>query len=908
MSNIIPTHVIKRDGSLEEISLDKITERISILSRGLSVQPMMIVQQTIRGLYNECPTSRLDEISARIAESAKMIHPDYATLASRIKISNLHKSTPNKFSECMAIHARGTQVSPKHMEFISKNANQIDSMIQHDNDYYIDYFGYQILEGSYLMKQHQQLTDANGPIWLLGNNQVAASNVHFRDDIAYTIIEDIEYKLRPKTHAIVMDRPQYVYMRVAIAIGINQVNPLAHIKSTYRLMSQMYFTHATPTLFNACGIVQQMLSCFLLGTHDSLDGIMHNATNTSNISKWAGGIGIHMSNIRPEGELISTTGGKSSGLIPQLRIYNDLARCWNQGGRRLGSFAIYLEPHHGDILPFLQMKLAQGDETQRARDLFFAVWMSDLFVKRAGLRQSWSLFSNHTAPGLSDVYDGMMVCAECNLCHNPNWNKYFGSIRDIATHTHSFQPRPAYTMLYERYERAGLAIKQINAYDIMTAIATSQRESGVPYIGHKDHVNRQSAQNSIDTIRSSNLCHEIMQTSSSNSYACCTLASVNLKRFMTADNEFDFDKLHSVVQVITRNLDIIIDENAYPVEECVNNAKDYRPIGIGIQALADVFAIKRIPFLSQEAEELDLKIIETMYHAALTASCQRAKEIGPWVGYEKSPAAHGLLRFDLWEQNQQYLETVQGSRLHVHITRDWTELRNNIKQYGLRNSLTIALMPTVSTSQIMGNNESFEPFSANIYVKSTLAGKYFITNAHMIKHLIELGLWTPEIKSIVQKDGSIQSIPNIPKNIKEIYLTVWEMQQKPLMRRAALRQAFIDQGQSLNIYMNRKTDDALIKVIEYGWSLGMPTGSYYIRTEAAVRARAIGENTVDPPLMIPAPIAKPIPKISTPQPIEIKVEQGINYSPPQEFTLDRQPSNLVVSGDVCYPGCDSCGS
>lgn len=1116
-------HVIKRDGQQEPVSLDKITERLANLSDGLAVDPLQVSIKTVAALYNGITTERLDALSAKTADSLKLDHPDYSLLASRIVISNLHKSTPDKFSMCMSVYSGAAHFSAVASKFIADNADALDAMIIPLNDYLFDYFGFKILENTYMLKVAKPIIDKDGKYFELGKNRISNDRIQYMPDTngnirPVVIIEGHEFNVQPKTLEHLMDRPQYMFMRVAIAIYMNsgQVgdtasDPLPLIKECYEHLSNMYYIHATPTLFNSCGAIQQMLSCFLLGTADSIEDIMDNAKRTSLISKSAGGIGIHMNNIRPRGEKIGKSGGKASGLPQQIKIYNELARCWNQGGRRMGSFAIYIEPHHGDIMQFLQMKLQQGAETERARDLFYAVWCRDLFITRARNDLGWSLFSDRTAPGLSDVYDGMLVCKKCNYCHLADYAKYFGGpIENEAAPcvTHDFAGFDAYTQLYERYERAGLAIRTLPARKIIEAIVTAQGDNGIPYILHGDTANRQSQQNGLGTIKSSNLCvtpetviltdkgqiaigtlknqtvnvwngmdftetivrqtginqqvitvnlsrgvsvnctpyhkfyvmrdnkitcvnasslvvddhlikydlphkchspmeipttkmsdknmavqkhlflqeygydtdiifednkyslkltidaptvlsvvdegrtsdtfcftekirgmgmfngvllgncSEIIQWSSADSYACCTLASINLKRYLEYQPnsngvyQFNFEKLFNIVRMIARNLDIIIDENSYPVEECVRNAKDYRPIGIGIQALADVFAIMRIPFVSAEAEALDMKIMETIYFAALTESMERAKTHGKWIGFENSPAARGQLRFDLWNYNQEYISRTTGEKLELPEQHyDWNGLRVNIMKYGLRNSLSVALMPTASTSQIMGNVESFEPFSFNIYTRSTLAGNFVVSNNYMIKHFIELGIWTPELRDYLEKDGSVKKLKSIPKKIRAIYKTAREIKQSELMRRCAMRQAYVCQSQSMNLHLSQNNPDVMEGIIYYGWDLGLTTGSYYTHTKAAVDALptvAVKNITIN--------------RQTTSEPgipiVSHTIGDDSGYSPPiQSHLIDKESSpvglqvqeqdsvpvpehQVVEAGEVCHmeAGCLMCGS
>lgn len=1126
-------YVIKRGNrGREEVRFDKITARLKPLCVGLSpqVDPILITQETIKSIYSGISTAEVDRIAASKAEQYKLVHPDYGVLASRICVSNLHRSTPVRFSEAMEIVFRDLSIlDPAYMAFIRKHANSLDWMILHNNDYQYDYFGFSTLEHNYLIK--------------VGDR--------------------------------VVDRPQYMYMRVAIAIhvppkfllevegsyggNISEEDArlvLEKIKICYKALSQMYFTHATPTLFNSCMKIGSLSSCFLLGTDDSIEGIMKTLTDASLISKKGGGLGIHMSNIRGEGAIIRGTNGKSTGLPRQLKLYNEAARCWNQGGKRLGAFAIYLAIWHRDVFAVVEMKLQNGAETARARDLFYALWVPDLFFQRAERDEQWSLFSPDVAPGLSDVYDGIEQCTECSKYRHQCAKKCIGDV------DHRWIQVKAFTELYLQYEKEKRFAQQVSARTLLNHILASQRESGTPYIMASDSVNRRSNQSNIGTIRSSNLCvapetfvltdqgqkriidlvdqkvnvwngeefssvtvkktgenqplirvnlsngvslectpyhkfyvvpkfdtrnvkqieakdlqsdmkllkynlpiikaegqpfkypythglfcadgtyeginkdtpritlcdekkklasyidarlehkespngtytirlphdiaakfvvpseaslkdkvdwfagycdgdgtvvrngsnqsiqvgsinknflleirlmlqtigvdsevtllrdagvkdlpdgtasymcqalyrlligssdvqlllslgfephrlqvvqhrpnrnasqfikvvsvedhgrvsdtycftepkrnmgmfngiltgncTEIVEWSSSESYATCTLAGLNLKKYILPNKTYDFDKLHEMTRLLVRNLDHIIDVNKYPVKECRTNTVDYRPLGVGIQGLADVFCEFRYPFLSKEAEKLDLDIAETMYHAALTESCLLAQEKGPYSAFRNSPASEGKLQFDLWAENNAYLQNGLPTVPVLSGRYNWDILKGQIRQHGLRNSLLLAHMPTVSTSQIMGNNESFEPYSANIYAKTALNGTFTVTNSAMIRHLCELGLWNNDLmNTIITNEGSIQNIPSIPVEVQEIYRTVWEIPQKELMMRTAHRTAFVDQAASLNIHLRDNSSATLRSVMMSGWKLGLKTISYYIRTPPATSA------------------------------------------------------------------------
>ncbi len=850
----ITMKVLKRGSrGLEEVKFDKITRRLSGLCNDLkSVDCTAISQMTIARLCNGIKTEQLDGISATAAESCKLIHPEYSTLAARILVSNLHKTTPATFSECMAILARSlSNKSSIHYDFIARNAAALDAMVVHSNDYLFDYIGFRTLTYSYLNK----------------------------------------------VDGVIIDRPQYMYLRAAIAININTSSDinvvLANIKTCYDLLSNMYYTQATPTYFNACESVQQLQSCFVLAMHDSIEGIMKTLTDASLISKRAGGIGFCTSEIRSRGSLIKGTNGQSSGLPKILKQFNEAARCWDQGGRRKGAFAAYIEPWHGDIMKFLELKLSQGHDIERARDLFYGLWVPDLFVKRVIKGYKWSLFSPSTAPGLCDVYDGMEVCELCGYCSNPAYSKYLmgpsgrgttwgasesttgslcsPSIRGPHDGPHVFGQVDAFTQLYQHYEAAGLATEVVEARDVLTAICTLQKEAGVPYVCFKDFANRMTNQKNVGTIKSSNLCSEIFEWFDETSYACCTLASINLKKYLVGCM-IDHSKLYEVVRSVVRYLDIIIDENVYPVPECRKNATELRPIAVGIGGLADVFAAMRIPFDSEEAARVDMEIAETIYFAAVHESTERARTHGAYSKFAESPASQGVLQPDMWLANQQtldsFLKTVGKRSAFVDsdgVIRprysgryDPDEARARIAKYGCRNSLHLAFMPTVSTSQILGNNESFEPFSSNLYTKTTLASKFTITNTAMINHLIELGLWSEQMKNrIVNNNGSVQNIEEIPEAVRNIYKTVWEIPQKTLMKRTAARSAWVCQSQSLNIHAVDNSLPSLRSIFLASWQMGNKTGSYYIRTQpgaqalknniADSRAEALGGQLAAPP-------------------------------------------------------------
>ncbi|TGL12269.1 ribonucleoside-diphosphate reductase subunit alpha [Leptospira meyeri] len=743
--------VIKRNGKKESVKFDKVTARIDKLSYGLSrlVSPIDVAKKVIEGIYDGVSTSELDNLAAEIAASLTTKHPDYALLASRIAVSNLHKNTIKSFSETM--EQLYTYIDPKTKkqmpliaddvwEIVKKHSELLDSSIIYDRDFGFDYFGFRTLEKSYLLK-------LDGKI---------------------------------------VERPQHMYMRLALGIHKHRIDDAI---KTYHFMSERWFTHATPTLFNAGTPKPQMSSCFLLTMKDdSIDGIYDTLKQTAKISQSAGGIGLSIHNIRATGSYIGGTNGTSNGIIPMLRVFNDTARYVDQGGgKRKGAFAIYLEPWHADIFPFLELKKNHGKEEMRARDLFFALWISDLFMKRVEEGGDWSLFCPNEAPGLSEVYGEEFVS------------------------------------LYEQYEREGRARTKVKAQDLWFAIVESQIETGTPYLLYKDAANAKSNQKNLGTIKSSNLCTEILEFTSPDEVAVCNLASVALPKFVF-EGKFLFDKLYEIVYQMTVNLNRIIDENYYPVPEAKNSNLKHRPIGIGVQGLADVFILLRMAYESEAAKKLNIQIFETIYFAAMTASKDIAKEEGFYPSFPGSPLSQGIFQFDLWN--------VKPTGLW-----DFESLRKEVVQYGTRNSLLVAPMPTASTSQILGNNECFEPYTSNIYSRRVLSGEFIIVNKHLLHDLIELGLWNSEIKNqIIAAGGSIQSIPSIPDSIKEIYKTVWEMKQRSLIDMARDRGAFICQSQSLNLFVENPTVSKLTSMHFYAWKQGLKTGMYYLRTKAASQA------------------------------------------------------------------------
>jgi ribonucleoside-diphosphate reductase alpha chain len=742
--------VLKRNGKTEEVSFDKIKKRIEYLCNGLDlryVDSIEICKKVIQGLYDGVSTTILDNLASETAATMATQHPDYAILAARISVSNLHKNSDNSFAKTMkALHEyidpktgeNAQLISNETFAIIWKNRKVFDTAIKHENDYEFDYFGFKTLERSYLLRMDGKI----------------------------------------------VERPQYMLMRAAI--GIHAEDIVSAIQ-TYSLMSEKWFIHATPTLFNAGTPKPQLSSCFLLSaTEDSISGIFETLTRCAKISQSAGGIGLSIHNIRAQGSYIKGTGGMSNGIVPMLKVYNDTARYVDQGGgKRKGAFAIYLEPWHADIFDFLDLKKNHGKEEQRARDLFYAMWISDLFMKRVEEDVEWTLMCPNECPGLYDTYG------------------------------------EDFEKLYLKYESEGKGRKTIKARDLWTKILESQIETGTPYMLYKDHANAKSNQKNLGVIRSSNLCTEIMEYTSKDEVAVCNLASISLPKFVI-NGKFDFDKLYEITRIVTRNLNKVIDINYYPVIEARNSNMRHRPVGIGVQGLADALILMRYPFDSTEGKMLNRAIFETMYYAAVTESSELAKEDGPYQSYEGSPISKGILQFDMWDETP-------SSRW------DWDKLRANIKEHGVRNSLLLAPMPTASTSQILGNNECFEPYTSNIYTRRTLSGEYIIVNKHLLKDLIELGLWTEEIKEqLMAANGSVQGVKEIPEDIKALYKTSYEIKQRHLIDMSADRGAFICQSQSLNLFVENPTFAKLTSMHFYAWKKGLKTGMYYLRSKAAV--------------------------------------------------------------------------
>ena len=733
---------------------DKITARIRKLNYGLNplVDPVRVAMRVIEGLYDGVTTSELDNLAAEIAATMTTTHPDYAKLAARISVSNLHKNTKKSFSETMEdlynyINPRTGKKAPllsdEVYKIIKKNADKLDSSIIYNRDFGYDFFGFKTLERSYLLK-------LNGKI---------------------------------------VERPQHMLMRVSIGIHLDDIESALE---TYELMSKRYFTHATPTLFNSGTPKPQMSSCFLLTMkEDSIDGIYDTLKQTAKISQSAGGIGLSIHNVRATGSYIAGTNGTSNGIVPMLRVFNDTARYVDQGGgKRKGSFAIYVEPWHADIFDFLELKKNHGKEEMRARDLFYAMWTPDLFMKRVEEDSNWTLMCPNECP---DLY---------NL-HGDEFDE-----------------------LYQKYESEGRGRKTIKARELWEKILESQIETGTPYMLYKDSANRKSNQKNLGTIRSSNLCTEILEYTSSDEVAVCNLASIALPMFVK-DGNFDHKSLFDVTVRVTKNLNRVIDRNFYPVKEAENSNFRHRPVGLGVQGLADTFIMLRLPFTSDKAKELNQEIFETLYFAAVTASVDEAKKDGVYQTYKGSPISKGEFQHNLWGIKD---EDLSGRW-------DWSGLRKKVKKHGVRNSLLVAPMPTASTSQILGNNECFEPYTSNIYTRRVLSGEFIVVNKHLLEDLVQLGLWNEEMKQeLMRNNGSIQNIETIPENIKELYRTVWEMSMKDIIDMSRHRGYFIDQSQSLNLFMEGATMAKLTSMHFYGWKSGLKTGMYYLRTKSAVDA------------------------------------------------------------------------
>lgn len=789
--------VLKRDGRKESVMFDKITARIKKLCYGLSehVDPQKISMKVIEGLYDGVTTTELDNLAAEQCASMTVLHPDYAQLASRIAVSNLHKMTEKSFSQTMK--GLYEYVDPKTGEnasllaedvhnIIQEHADRLDSYIIYDRDFGYDFFGFKTLERSYLLKLDGKVTE----------------------------------------------RPQHMLMRVSV--GIHKEDIESALK-TYDLMSERWFTHATPTLFNAGTPKPQMSSCFLLTTQeDSISGIYDTLKQCAQISQSAGGIGLSIHDVRATGSYIKGTNGESNGIVPMLRVFNDTARYVDQGGgKRKGSFAIYIEPWHADIFDFLDLKKNHGKEENRARDLFYAMWIPDLFMKRVKENGEWTLMCPHECPGLSD------------------------------THSEAFEK------LYNKYESEGRGRKTVKAQDLWFKIMESQIETGTPYMLYKDAANSKSPQQNLGTIKSSNLCTEIIEYTAKDEVAVCNLASLALPKFVS-DGTFDHDKLFEVTYQATINLNRIIDHNFYPVPEARKSNMRHRPIGLGVQGLADALILMRHPFDSPQARTLNKEVFETIYYAAMTASKDLAIEEGAYETFKGSPTSKGQFQFDMWG-------VTPSDRW------EWDVLKEEVKKHGVRNSLLLAPMPTASTAQILGNNEAFEPYTSNIYTRRTLSGEFVVVNKHLLRDLVNLGIWNEGLKNkLIAGNGSIQNIKEIPDNLKELYKTAWEISQKVIIDMAADRGAFIDQSQSLNIFMENANFAKLTSMHFYGWEKGLKTGMYYLRTKAA---RDAIKFTVD--------------KTQLEQPAEVKAHQEGEMSGEEYAKWLQEQRAKVEEGDDC---------
>ena len=745
--------VVKRDGTTESVKFDKITARVQKLCYGLEpahVDPVKVAMKVIEGLYDGVTTTILDNLAAETAASLTTNHPDYALLASRIAVSNLHKNTTKSFSK--TIEELYNYIDPKTnqsakliaddvYEIVMANAQILDSTIIYDRDFGYDYFGFKTLERSYLLKMNGKVSE----------------------------------------------RPQHMIMRVAVGIHKEDISSAIE---TYNLMSERWFTHATPTLFNAGTPKPQMSSCFLLQMQDdSIEGIYNTLKQSARISQSAGGIGLSIHNVRATGSYIKGTNGTSNGIIPMLKVFNETARYVDQGGgKRKGSIAMYLEPWHADVFEFLDIRKNHGKEEMRARDLFTAMWIPDLFMKRVEAEGEWSLFCPNEAPGLGDC-----------------WGEKFEA-------------------LYEKYEAEGKARKTIPARELWAAIIESQIETGNPYMLYKDAANSKSNQQNLGTIKSSNLCTEIIEYTAPDEIAVCNLASIALPKYVTEEGTFDHNKLFEVTYQATVNLNKIIDENYYPVEEARNSNVRHRPIGLGVQGLADAFIMLKYPFESEEARALNREVFETIYYASMTASKDLAKVQGAYETFEGSPVSKGIFQFDMWN-------VTPTNRW------EWDVLKEEVKTYGVRNSLLLAPMPTASTAQILGNNECFEPYTSNIYTRRVLSGEFIVVNKHLLKDLVKEGLWNKDMRQkIMASNGSIQNISEIPQYLKELYKTAWEISQRAIIDLAADRGAYICQSQSLNVFMENANFGKLTSMHFYGWEKGLKTGMYYLRTKAATDA------------------------------------------------------------------------
>ena len=808
--------VKKRNGELEEMRYDKITKRISVLCHDLNMEyidPTFVTLKVTSGIYDGISTTELDVLAAETAAAMVTTHPDYSKLAGRLAVSNLHKTTPRKFSQSMKelysfiepkTGKESSLIDENIYQFVLANKEILDGAIDQNRDLDFDYFGFKTLERSYLLK--------------IGNR--------------------------------IVERPQYLYMRVAVGICKGDVEMALRI---YDDLSQHYYTHATPTLFNAGTKRAQMSSCFLIGNKgDDIDSLFDTIKDVANISKWAGGIGLHVHDVRAKGSYIKGTGGESDGLIPMMKTYNEVARWINQGGKRKGSFAVYLEPWHADIYEFIDLRKNHGKEEMRARDLFLAMWTPDLFMQRVEQDGDWTLFSPDEAPGLSDAYD------------TPE--------------------EKTFTMLYESYEQQGLGRKVVKARKLMDAILTAQIETGTPYMLYKDAANYKSNQKNLGTIKSSNLCTEIIEYSSPTEQAVCNLASIALPKYIL-NGEFNHQMLYEYTYQVVKNLNNVIDLNFYPTEETKRSNFKHRPVGLGIQGLADVMCLLGLPFESEEADTLQTDIFETIYFAAMTSSKDLSKSFGPYESIAGSPIEKGIFQFEMWGKKDKEL----SGRW------DWKSLRKEVVNYGVRNSLLVAPMPTASTAQILGNNEAFEPFTTNLYSRRTLSGEFIMINKHLVNDLLKLGMWNDDIKKkLIMENGSVQNIPEIPTQMKEVYKTVWEMSQKRILQMAANRSIFIDQSQSLNLFIDNATKSKLLAAHLFGWKLGLKTGMYYLRTRSAVDAlKGLGIDT------------------STSKPIEQPQTVNTVVTPTNNQIISENTPELVMTSERPMDSpfeCEGCGS
>ena len=826
--------VLKRDGRKEAVKFDKITARIEKLCYGLSeyVDPVAVAKRVVDGVYDGVTTSELDNLAAETAASMTIKHPDYANLAARIAVSNLHKSTKKSFSETIQdLHEyinpetgkRAPLIADDVYEIIQGNAEYLDSQLIYDRDFSYDYFGFKTLERSYLLRMHGKI----------------------------------------------VERPQHMLMRVSI--GIHK-DDLEGALETYELMSKKYMTHATPTLFNAGTPKPQMSSCFLLTMQeDSIDGIYDTLKQTAKISQSAGGIGLSIHNVRATGSYIGGTNGTSNGIVPMLRVYNDTARYVDQGGgKRKGSFAIYVEPWHADIYDFLDLKKNHGKEEMRARDLFYAMWIPDLFMERVEKNEDWTLMCPNECPGLFD-------------CHGQE-----------------------FVDLYAKYESEGKGRRTVKARDVWAKIMESQIETGTPYMLYKDAANLKSNQQNLGTIRSSNLCTEILEYTSTDEVAVCNLASIALSMFVE-DGVFDHQKLYDVTYKVTYNLNQVIDRNYYPVAEARNSNMRHRPVGLGVQGLADTFIKLRMPFDSDEAKVLNKEIFETMYFAAVSSSKDQAIKDGTYESYEGSPISKGQFQHNLWG--------VEDDELSGRW--NWQELREEVEKHGVRNSLLMAPMPTASTSQILGNNECFEPYTSNVYTRRVLSGDFIVVTKHLLNDLIELGLWNDDMKNaLMATNGSVQNIDGVPENLKAIYKTVWEISMRDILDMAADRGLFIDQSQSLNLFMESPNMGKLTSMHFYAWKKGLKTGMYYLRSKPASSAIKFTVKKNAKTAMSPRVSAGvtgdnvQVDSATTPAPSQVEVEARVKLQKEAlvEVSEKSNTKNKVVCSVENNEECASCGS